>query len=656
MRARRGARGSFPGLETLHLVGLAGALLGLAEGVYHLFGPRPPAGIPGADGPSVAAYVALGMTAFLVPATVGALVSLRLRPSVATAVVWLFALLPTAFAYLDHLVHRRHVPGFAVDVGGAPHLARIGGLALLVATGCAAAGVGLSGRWSRRLSRARLGSLAGVSGPLWSFLSVVLLIGLLPPAGLPSGTGAEEDLPNVLLLSIDTLRQDALGSYGGPETPHLDDLIRSGVRADGWSCASWTRPAMAALFSGVVTTGNGAQGDRAVHREVDWWPERLRRAGYATQAIVTNPHLVRRFRFDRGFEGFEHCGELERLEPIALSVWAHWLGRQLRDRYDLRRGDRVVNRAIAWLEKASELDAPWFLWVHLVDPHLPYHVRGEQGELEPPEEPVWLKTLEGDLVDGRFMDLKGARSGTRIASDAAREALRRLYLREVRFADAQVGRLLPAATRAAGSRGLLWILVSDHGEEFWEHGSFEHGHSLHEEVLRVPLALGGAELPAGGVTEGMKLQDVGPTVLGLLGLPPLDPARGSGLAEGDSALARLALGQDRTELLREAAPASQRCAPPSMLAEGMLYGPEQTRLTFRDGVSFLRRAGEETVVVLDPCQDPGETNPRTVDCPPRVADILGSLDAWRQRTAEREEPVAIDPQLRRSLEALGYVD
>jgi arylsulfatase A-like enzyme len=667
MPARARIEPRLPGFQLLHLVAAAGALLGLAEGIYHLLGPRPPAGVPGAEGPSLLAYAALGMTAFLLPALLGALLTARAAARPAAIVVWLAAVLPTSFAYLDHVVHRHQLPGFLVETGGIAHVVRVMGVALVLAGLATALGVVIAERWWRHLERSGHGLAAAATSLVLPVLGLVVLWLCLAPAPgrLVDKDGGGGSRPNVLLLTIDTLRQDALGAYGGAPTPHLDAWIDQGVRADGWSPAPWTRPAMASIFAGVGTDGNGAHGDYAVHTGVDWWPERLAQAGYVTQAFVCNPHLVRRFGFDRGFDGYEHSGELERLEPIALSVWAIWVTRQVVDRGQPKRGDRVVAKAIRWLEGASRLRAPWFLWVHLVDPHLPYNLRGPEGQLVASDRPPWMSALEGDLDGGRFVDLEGARAGTRVTTAAARDALHRLYLREVRFADAQAGRLLEAARRAASGRGLVWILASDHGEEFWEHGGFEHGHSLHAEVLRVPLAMGGPGLPAGRAVEGMRLQDIGPTLLGLLGLPAMEPSQGSGLTEADSTLALLTLGHDLSGRLRAVEPTTladangetSRCRPPAMLADGMLYGPAQTRLMDAGGVALIRDDVEGRFTRMDVCDDPREAHPtEDTTCSPEEQSVLQALDAWRGRNEGRGTAVEIDPELRRSLGALGYFD
>jgi len=163
-------------------------------------------------------------------------------------------------------------------------------------------------------------------------------------------------------------------------------------------------------------------------------------------------------------------------------------------------------------------------------------------------------------------------------------------------------------------------------------------------------------LPEGGIVDGMKLQDVGPTLLGVLRLPAMDPARGSGLAEADSVFAPLALGHDLSDRLRAAAGQVATCQPPAMLAEGMLYGPSRTRLMRADGGTLIRNDPALEFTRMNVCDDPREARPATAaECSPEEETVLQGIDAWRERNAGRGTSVEIDPQLRRSLGALGYV-
>jgi hypothetical protein len=316
--------------------------------------------------------------------------------------------------------------------------------------------------------------------------------------------------------------------------------------------------------------------------------------------------------------------------------------------------------------------------VHLLDPHLPYFLRGARGEASDPRPGAWLQPLAPDMERGAFRALLPARAGTIADDDSSRAAVRELYRREVLFTDRYARVLIDRARAAAGARGLLWVLASDHGEELWDEGGFEHGHALNDAVVDVPLAMGGAGLPAGARMGGMKLQDVGPTLLQLLGLPPMEVTRGT--RAGDAALPEelvgMAFGMDRSAELRAASGAgladSLRCAAAPLLAEGILYGPAQTRLVFDDGQSVTRADSTGWLSVGDICQPdlpgrqtsldalerPAVQPPLAPPPPERLAvrsELLRAVDRWRLLAGELGTPVNVDAATLERLRALGYI-
>ena len=457
--------------------------------------------------------------------------------------------------------------------------------------------------------------------------AAVLVPGLRRNAPDPGSAGAG---PNLLLVTVDTLRRDALAAYGGPWSTALDSL--EATAHEGWAVCSWTQPSMASLFSGVVPSGHGSDAQHGPDPAVAWWPEQVQRSGRATAAFVTNPYLRRRFGFDRGFTTYDHAEERPWLEPVARTVLAEYLQAWLSQRDPADRADTLVGRARRWLD-GTTASRPWFLWVHLLDPHLPYELRGQEGRARVDGSPDWARPLEGQYEDGGFEDLRGAREGQVIADEASRAALRRLYQTEVGFAAWWTRELIRAAEAASGSRELVWVVTSDHGEEFFEEGGFEHGHSLGDPVLRVPLLARGL----GEVPRPLRLVDIGPRVLERLGLgQDFDPAQGSGLQETDEVLHAYSLGS--------ATPDSACSRRPVMMAEGMLYGPARTRITLGDGRVVERSDDTGAVRQVHACglPDPGLSVP------------WRQLDLWRERRGVSPRGMEVDDDLRRQLRALGY--
>ncbi|HEX9667977.1 MAG TPA: sulfatase-like hydrolase/transferase [Thermoanaerobaculia bacterium] len=321
---------------------------------------------------------------------------------------------------------------------------------------------------------------------------VVAAAALALAAGGCARDGAARPGANVLLVTLDTVRADRVGCYGGAvATPALDRLAREGVRfAQASSPAPLTLPAHASLLSGLLPPAHGLRNNGAGAFPADrpTLATALAARGYRTAAFLGAFVLDRRFGLDRGFATYDD--EIERGPDTAPSLEAE------------RRGDRVVDRALAWLERQGEEDErPFFLWVHLYDAHAPY---------APP--PPFRERHAGRPYDG-----------------------------EVSFADAQVGRLLAALDRRGLAGDTVVAVAADHGEALGEHGELTHGFFLYEPTLHVPLLLRAPGNFRGGtvVETPVGLADLAPTLSGLVegGLAVAAPA---GLAGRDLSAALLA--------------------------------------------------------------------------------------------------------------------
>ncbi|HJX28923.1 MAG TPA: sulfatase, partial [Thermoanaerobaculia bacterium] len=365
-------------------------------------------------------------------------------------------------------------------------------------------------------------------------LALPLFLLLRLPASSKPHSSQKPAVPRVLLLSIDTLRPDALSSFGGREirTPHLDALAGDSLSfTRAYSSASWTLPAMGSVMTGVSPRVHGALHTRS--RVPDGLPtlaETLRRAGYRTAAFVASTVLGPPANLTQGFDEYH---------PYP----GPWLGRSLgatvlrgrlsRFRLDEAPPPELTDDVADWLGARSE--TPFFLWVHFFDPHAPYG---------PP--PRYLENPEGRT---RFegWDEEAIRAGTWVPTAAERDRIRQLYLGEVRWVDDAVGRLLGELRRRKLYDDTLIVLVSDHGEEFWEHDSYGHGHTLYDELLHVPLLV---KLPRseriGRIATPASTASIFSTVLDAcsLPLPPGYPAAGSLLRPaGDRPLHALGLNR-----------------------------------------------------------------------------------------------------------------
>ena len=309
------------------------------------------------------------------------------------------------------------------------------------------------------------------------------LLGLALLAALGAGSGCRgpqfPPADRVVLITIDTLRADRLGSYGhaSAHTPNLDALAGGGVRfARAIAPAPLTLPSHTSLMTALEPPAHGVRGNSIFVLEpgIPTLAEGMREAGFATGAFVAAFVLDARFGLDRGFDVYDDdIGDrLASDSPLSFAE---------------RPADAVVDAALAWVRTAPER---FFLWVHLYDPHANY---------DPP--PRFAGLAGGDLYDG-----------------------------EIAFADAQVARLLAGIQRRFGAERLAVVVTSDHGESLGEHGESTHSLTLYDATQHVPLLLSAPRLPRGGVvTEPVRLIDVAPTLLELAGVPPLPDANGRSL-------------------------------------------------------------------------------------------------------------------------------
>jgi arylsulfatase A-like enzyme len=332
----------------------------------------------------------------------------------------------------------------------------------------------------------------------------LLLIALL--AALAAASGCEKtkksSFPNVLLISVDTLRADRLGCYGGAAgiTGMMDFWAQRGVRfANAWSAAPWTLPSHASAMTGLYPTEHRAIDDKInIDKSAPMLAERLHAAGFVTAAYVSHYYLGEEYGFGRGFDDFY-------ITPGA-------------------KADEMVAKASRWVQRRKP-GKPFFLFLHLFDAHSPY---------QPPVD-IAKKHYPADvdfLVAGTTKDIMSVVNEW--PSDTAKKklrALRSLYEGSIEFVDKQLEVLFKSLQDEKLDQNTLIILMSDHGEEFMEHGLMEHGFSLYQEQLRVPFIwYYPPGLPSGNVVETpASLIDLMPTLLDFLHLPPVEKISGKSL-------------------------------------------------------------------------------------------------------------------------------
>jgi len=302
----------------------------------------------------------------------------------------------------------------------------------------------------------------------------------------------------LLLYVVDSLRADHLGCYGYPRpvSPAIDNFAAASTRwLEARAQSSATRPAFASLLSGLYPVEHGVLGSTdPLSEQVVTLSERLGAAGYETAMFTTQRTLGGRFGFDQGWSRFEVLAE--RPHSAELHVQSPQLNRQV----------------LAWLDRRDP-SRPFFLVVHSSDASAPYTPT-----------PATLRRLGDETVEAGFGTAAGLAELHRLdaaAAQARRPAVVALYDAEIRQNDRAFGDLRRALERRGLAASTVVALTSDHGEEFLEHGGWQHGRTLFEEELRIPLILHRPDQADGGTVATTAEQiDLAPTLLALAGLPP----------------------------------------------------------------------------------------------------------------------------------------
>lgn len=299
---------------------------------------------------------------------------------------------------------------------------------------------------------------------------------------------------NAVLITVDTLRADHVGAYGGPvPTPHLDALAADGVVVEhAFTPMPSTGPALTSLFSGSHPWRHGVLRNAMPPPSIDLpnLPRELQRAGFATGAFVSSYVVSARFGFDRGFDRYHFEPTVGAGDGGAKGPGAWW-----------SRAEPVTAAALDWLD--SGIGEPFFLWVHYMDPHDPY--RPPAGYERPENEPV---------------DVSNKRRPPKLKDMDHLRRLIRYYRGSVVYTDEQLGRLVTGLR----DRGLLdrtaIVVTADHGEGLGDHGLLGHGRNLHDELVQVPLIVRAPGIAPRRRSDGAaQLEDLLPTVLSLLGVP-----------------------------------------------------------------------------------------------------------------------------------------
>jgi arylsulfatase A-like enzyme len=467
-----------------------------------------------------------------------------------------------------------------------------------------------------------------------AFALVVVAAALAGPRLLRARAEAPvpTERPSVIVVLVDTLRADFLGTYGfdGPVSPAIDALAKESVQFEhAFAQAPWTKPSIASLFTSLapdthrVLSHDGKYGDaehastEALPQEAATLAESLQQAGYATAAFVANPWLLRDHGFAQGFDVF-----------------------------DQRQGGPLPPRAGVMLDAARKwVDArpkgqPFFAYVHLMDVHGPYDAPA--ADYEAVRESPGLGPSR-PLDDATLAQLRPyLRRASWVDGTTARDLRnwRAHYAAGVHALDRQLGAFLAELAKSGVLERTVVLVTADHGEELADNGGWDHGFRLYEHQLHVPLIV----RPPGGAKGGRRVQeivsliDVMPTLLGRAGVTPPPSVQ----------------GRDLSPLL---AGADAGAGAGESFASGVKWSPEMHSLR-APGWKLIDDARAGSVEVFDLTADPTEQRNVASSRPDERARLEKTLDAHRRELASRpalaQEKGAVSDEMKKRLEALGY--
>ncbi len=441
-----------------------------------------------------------------------------------------------------------------------------------------------------------------------------LLCGLLSCA--PDNTPP----PNILLISMDTVRSDHCSVYGyhADTTPRLQRVSEDGACFDlAYSPTSTTGPTHASLFTSQYPMRHGViKNGLILDDHFTTLAERLQDNGYKTAAVVSSYVLDQKFGYGQGFEFYDDDLDRESSKTPVRS----WEGQDVEHGFD-RPGDEVTRRGLAWLASNRDDSRGFFLFLHYFDAHAPYR----------PPAPFSTRFIPDD------------------SSASSREHEIGRYDGGIAFIDAQIGLLLDWLEQEQLQSNTIVVIVGDHGEGLGQHGEMRHGQSVHEELVRVPLLLKWPNQIRAGTrfASPTELLDIAPTLYELVGID------------------------------HEEADLKGRNLAPALRGEVSYEAPDRPVFLFRRhyeaedqarvrGIAYAVREGdwkyfygpdEKRKELFNLRGDPGELQNVFAENPTISTQLHERLLEWRSsNSAELSDAPAISKEDREALEALGYVE
>jgi len=431
--------------------------------------------------------------------------------------------------------------------------------------------------------------------------------------------------PSVIIVSLDTMRADRLGvlSRQPSLTPYLDELAGEGlVFSEAHATAPWTLPSHTSIFTSLMPFDHHVRWSwMRIPQDQVMLAEHFRDAGYRTAAFTGGGYVAGHFGFRQGFTLYQDHDEIAEHGPEAIAA-----------------------AALDWTRDTAH--APYFMFVHTYEPHSPF----QRGAAISGSDPGRLTS------DVSFAEVEKIHNGDLVLTAGEREHVINLYDADIAHTDRVMGGLLKQLRDEGLLDNTILVVLSDHGEDLWDHSDIRspgHGHSLYQELIRVPLFVRApGRVPSGSrLSTPVSLLDVAPTLLAMAGFKPDLRHQGRSL---------------ETALLTATEP-----EPMAVLAESVEYGPDR----------FMRREGNMKVVftptpgkqhhdlnlrvvpleIFDLTLDPLELNSVAMDKlilaarPLVLATRARAQDKLQGDALSAEEKPDLPPELEEQLRSLGYI-
>jgi len=446
--------------------------------------------------------------------------------------------------------------------------------------------------------------------------------------------------PNIILISIDTLNRSELAAFdpSAPRHPHLDKWSKNAFLFQrAHTAASWTLPAQASLLTGLYPKHHGATAPEVrIFKDAPRLAEALSRAGYATAGFTGSGFVDKHYGFSKGFDYYD---DVVPTKAVTAKGGPQTLELPRAGKHDPSGNSVLFDRAIAYLAQRQDKDTPFFLFLqtYIVHDYFQVHAHAFQslGPSKTNQSHQYLECLTGQAQCN--------------ADDWSR--LRSLYEAEVQYVDTSIEQLFDTLRTTGQFDSTLFIFVSDHGEGFDpEHQRIHHGGRLNSDLIRVPMMISGPGIPAGSSEEPVSLIDVMPTLIDLLELPSVRDLDGISLRP---LLERRALESERTLLASEfyyVWSDGERRATEHFRNEPIALAaitPKYWYIETPDGHELYD-------VRMDPWQRTNVAQRNGL-----LAQInmqLRAIDRRRIGFEEGDQEVDFSPELKRRLEALGYLE